>query len=66
MVIDNLIGALEAEITDLEKSALKNPPDRNLNFYFGKKVGERTGLQKAIDVLKQIRDEAEKAHEIRR
>lgn len=47
-------------------SALKNPPDRNLEFHFGKKVGENNGLQKALDVIQQISDEAEAAHEIRR
>lgn len=65
-MIERIISALQAEITDLGKSALKNPPDANLEFHFGKKVGENVGLQRALSVIEQIRDEAEKAHEIRR
>lgn len=65
-MIERIISALQAEITDLGKGALKNPPDRNIPFYFGRMVGTRIGLQKALDVIQQIRDEAEKEHEIRR
>lgn len=65
-MLNRAISALETEISILEKSALRNPPDTNLEYYFGTRVGQRIGLQKALDVLIQIRDEAEKAHEIRR
>lgn len=65
-MLEREISALEALIADLEKSALKNPPDRNIPFHFGKRIGERAGLHKALDAIKTIRDEAEKAHEIRR
>lgn len=65
-MLNRVISALEAEIKTLEQSALKNPPDVNLEFHFGRKVGEYWGLQKALNAVRKIIDEAEEAHEIRR
>ena len=64
-MLNRVISALEAEISALEKSALKGPPDTNLEFHFGIRCGEWRGLQKALNVIQQISDEIEAAHEIR-
>lgn len=65
-MLERITSILEVEIKILEEGALKNPPDKNLPFHYGKLVGHRLGLQKALDAIKQISDEAEAAHEIRR
>lgn len=65
-MLERIISALELEIKTLGESALKSPPDRNVPFHYGRLVGQRIGLQKALDAIKQISDEAETAHEIRR
>ena len=65
-MLERVISALESEMNELGKSALKSPPDTNLEFNFGLRCGEYRGLQKALNVCKQISDEIEKAHEIRK
>lgn len=65
-MIERITSILVVEIKKLEENALKNPPDKNIPFHYGKLIGQRLGLQKALDAIKQISDEAEAAHEIRR